>query len=102
MEGRSATADNGGEAMKRMIEAVLKNGVITPLESIPPEWSEGSALAVQFVVDPTRDAVLEHQDEELNGRDEQLTQEEWEQFQASLDRMHREAKETVRRQMGLP
>jgi hypothetical protein len=29
-----------------MLKAVLRKGVIVPLEPLPPEWEEGAALAV--------------------------------------------------------
>lgn len=29
-----------------MLKAVLRKGVITPLEPLPPEWQEGIALEV--------------------------------------------------------
>jgi hypothetical protein len=49
-----------------MVRAVLKNGVICPLEPLPPEWTEGWELAIQGVGSP------ELSPEELNKRFQEL------------------------------
>lgn len=36
-----------GAEDKAMPRAVLKNGVITPLEPLPPEWADGRELRVE-------------------------------------------------------
>jgi hypothetical protein len=39
---------NGGGIS--MPKAVLKNGVILPLEPLPPEWADGRELSVDSVI----------------------------------------------------
>ena len=38
-----------------MLKAVLRQGVIVPLEPLPPEWKEGTALEVAEAAGPPLD-----------------------------------------------
>jgi predicted DNA-binding antitoxin AbrB/MazE fold protein len=88
-----------------MPRAVLKNGVIQPLEPLPAEWQEGEELRVeQFAKgdwrQPTHEEVeqsmrkLEQMCADRDPEDERLMAE-------ALERMKRESKEHMRRLMGM-
>jgi hypothetical protein len=82
---------------------VLKNGVICPLDPLPPEWTDGRELQVEDAqeTDDSPEAIDERFDE-LEASAAQVDDEDWKRMQAALDKMHHEAKEWVRREMGLP
>ena len=88
---------------KPMLKAVVRDGQIRPLEPLPVEWQEGQALRVERAEEDEastdqvdRDfAVLASLCESSEPGDE-------EQFARALREARGEAKEHVRRQMGLP
>ncbi len=87
------------------IRAVLKNGMILPVEPVPQEWAEGQELEVA-VTERHSTATLEDSAKWLREMDE-LTAVlddpgEWAQIEATLADGDRQAKEFVRREMGLP
>jgi hypothetical protein len=92
-----------------MPRAVLKNGVIHPLEPLPPEWADGKELMVEAasideddVHDPVRDA--EFADRWFNEMERlcaDSTPEEEAALQAALDEIRRQGKELMRKEMGL-
>jgi len=88
-----------------MIRAIVKNGIIQPLEPLPSNWEDG------------RHVVVDASDEQSsNGTDEYgqwlddmkaLTAElndpkEWQEIEANLAEADRQNKALVRREMGLP
>jgi hypothetical protein len=86
-----------------MLKAVVSQGEIRPLEPLPPDWQEGQALRVEKAdgdADDTpqgidRDfAILAALCASSEPSDE-------EQIEQALQAAHRQAKEQVRRQMGL-
>ncbi|HMF10985.1 MAG TPA: hypothetical protein VKE94_01730 [Gemmataceae bacterium] len=85
-----------------MLKAVVSNGTIRPLEPLPADWQEGQPLRVEKVDDGEmsveeidRDfAVLTKLCETSEPADE-------EQLERALQEARWEAKERVRRQMGL-
>jgi hypothetical protein len=85
-----------------MVKAVVSRGEIRPLEPLPADWQEGQPLRVEkaddgemLVEEIDRDfAVLESLCETSEPADE-------EQLARALQEAHRQAKEQVRRQMGL-
>ncbi len=84
-----------------MLKAVLKNGVIQPLEPLPADWTEGVELEVcQATVTPSPQAVEEWL-AEMNALCADSTPEQEAQLQAALDELKRASKGLARRQMGL-
>lgn len=85
-----------------MVKAVVRGGEIWPLEPLPADWQEGERLLVEraddaemSVEDIDRDfAVLARLCEASEAADE-------EQLQRALEEARRQAKEQVRRDMGL-
>ena len=85
-----------------MVKAVVRNGEIRPLEPLPADWQEGQPLRVEkadagemSVEEIDRDfAVLAALCEISEPADE-------EHLDRALQEAHRQAKEQVRRHMGL-
>ncbi len=85
-----------------MVKAVVCRGEIRPLEPLPVDWREGQPLRVEKADDsetPVEDidrdfAVLASLCEASDPADE-------EQMERALQEAHRQAKEQVRRHMGL-
>ena len=78
-----------------MPKAVLKNGVIVPLEPLPAEWSDGQELEVR---EPTLDAVdADAWFARMEALVADMTPEEDTQLQAAVDDVRRHAKEEARR-----
>jgi hypothetical protein len=84
-----------------MPRAVLKNGLIYPVEPLPPEWAEGQELEVQEVQDGTPGG-LEQWYQELEAMAAQNDEEDFARLEAALKEAHDLAKEQMRREMGLP
>jgi hypothetical protein len=86
-----------------MVKAIVSNGEIRPLEALPSDWQEGQPLRIEkadegemSVAEIDRDfAVLATMCASSEPADE-------EQLAQALQEAHRQAKEQVRRQMGLP
>ncbi len=84
-----------------MLRAVLKNGEVRLLEPVPADWAEGQELRVE----PALNGVSQHEDDlfrELESLCSANDPEDDARLQAALDEAHREAKEFMRRRMGLP
>jgi hypothetical protein len=87
-----------------MIRAVIRNGMIQPLEPLPADWQEGRQVAV----DEMEVAALEigkgdRWSSEMNDLTAALNDAvEWQEIEAALAEADREAKAVVRGQMGLP
>ena len=85
-----------------MLKAVVSRGEIRPLEPLPVDWQEGQRLRVEKADDgetPVEEidrdfAVLAKLCEASEPADE-------EQLERALQEAHRQAKEQVRRHMGL-
>ena len=85
-----------------MIQAIVHRGEIRITEPIPSDWPEGQPLQIEKAV------VAEPSIEEID-RDFALLEsmcaagdpEDDDRLQHALDEAHREAKEQVRREMGL-
>jgi hypothetical protein len=86
-----------------MLKAVVHHGQIRPLEPLPGDWQEGQALRIEKVDENAvpveqidRDfAALASLCESSEPGDE-------ERLERALQEARRDAKEQVRRQMGLP
>lgn len=88
-----------------MIRAIVSNGKIQPLDPLPLEWTEGHAVVVQ---EPHLEPDDSPQSIDAWFRELQILGPalyepgEREQMQAVMVEADRQAKEHVRRQMGLP
>ncbi len=89
-----------------MPKAVLKDGLIYPLERLPSEWRNGQELRVEAA---ETEALTEAEREEIDRSFDELERmcaqgdpEDDERLRIALEEAHRIAKEQMRRRMGLP
>jgi hypothetical protein len=88
-----------------MIHAMVRNGMIQPLEPLPPEWQDGHEVVVQ-----DRQAQSANGAEDVDTWSEDMktltasldNATEWQQIEAALAEADRQNKAWVRREMGLP
>ena len=83
-----------------MLKAVLRQGVIVPLEPVPPEWEEGAALEVAKANAPQVDIDAWAQSMNQLCADSSLDNEDV--MRRAIDEHRQQAKAQVRRDMGLP
>jgi len=85
-----------------MVKAVVNNGEIRPLEPLPADWQEGQRLRVEKAEDgePTLEQI-DHDFAVLARLCEASEIEEEEKLERALHEARRQAKEQVRRHMGL-
>ena len=82
--------------------AVLQNGEIRPLEPLPVEWHDGQRLRVETLVDD--DATPEEIDRDfalLASLCEASDPTDEARLSQALEEAHEQAKQKVRKQMGL-
>ncbi len=85
-----------------MPKAVLKNGMIYPLEPLPPEWTEGQELRVEAVADDDEDQDIDAWYQELQTLVAQNDPNDWACVEQAIKAADEQAKALVRKQMGLP
>jgi hypothetical protein len=87
-----------------MIRAVIRNGVIEPLEPLPASWNEGRQVVVDEMAPGSFGmAEADQWSSDMNALTSVLNDaEEWREIEAALAQADREAKAAVRREMGLP
>jgi hypothetical protein len=88
-----------------MIKAVLRGGLVYPLESLPLDWVEGKELLVEEadVPPPQTTEEITKWRRELDAAAAQLNDpSEWEAIEATMAEADRQGKALVRREMGLP
>jgi hypothetical protein len=80
------------------IKAVLRDGVIQPVEPLPPDWADGQELVVEGPKSARAEAQITQWAHELDAATAQIPQEEHDRFLRALDQIERESKEAVRRE----
>jgi hypothetical protein len=86
-----------------MPRAVLKNGVIYPVDPLPPEWEDGQELWVEEPHEPGESLQGEdHWLDELDAMVAENDPEDFKTLEEALRVADQEAKEWMRREMGLP
>jgi len=88
-----------------MIRAVVKNGVIQPLEPLPPDWEDGREVVVDDLdgQSPNGAADIDTWAEDMKSLTAVLNDpKEWQEIEATLTEADRQNKALVRREMGLP
>ena len=86
-----------------MLKAVINHGQIRPLEPLPDDWHEGQPLRIEKAEDD--EAPAEQVDRDfavLASLCESSEPGDEEQLARALREARQQAKEQVRRQMGLP
>lgn len=85
-----------------MLEAVFSRGQITPLQPPPTDWQEGQRLVIEKADD--KFSTVEEIDRDFAALEALCSTSEpaeEEQLARALDQARQQAKEQVRRQMGL-
>jgi hypothetical protein len=88
-----------------MIRAVVRNGVIQPLEPLPPDWEDGREVVVDDLDDQSTNgaADIDTWAEDMKTLTAVLNDpKEWHEIEATLAEADRQNKALVRREMGLP
>jgi len=84
-----------------MIRAILKKGKIQPVDELPPQWGGGQELIVEGGGPSDDPADIKKWHDELVALSEQIPPEDHERMAAAVAEQDRQAKERVRRDMGL-
>ncbi len=84
-----------------MVRAVLENGVIRPVEPLPPEWREGQELVVETGGRAHSDDADDRWAKEFVEATQAITDEDHDRLMAAIEEHKRESKEWVRRAWGL-
>ena len=82
-----------------MLKAVLRKGVIIPLEPLPKEWDDGAALEVAKAETPPGDMYAWASSMNQVCADSSPNDEET--MRRAIEEHRRQAKAQVRREMGL-
>jgi hypothetical protein len=82
-----------------MLRAVLKKGAIVPLDPLPSEWEEGTALEIERAENSQLD--IDAWAKSMDALCADSTPEDEETMGAAIDEHRRQAKAQVRREMGL-
>ncbi len=77
------------------IRAVLRQGVIQPIEPLPPDWRDGQELVVESNGDTGSEAI-EQWARELDAAAAEIPADQHARFLRALDEIERESKESVR------
>jgi hypothetical protein len=81
------------------MKAVLKNGLIYPVEPLPQEWKDGQEVWVEGVIDQGSESVQQWA-QELNAQCATADPEDDARLQAALQAIRQEAKALMRQRMA--
>ena len=85
-----------------MVRAILKNGVIHPIDPLPADWREGQELEVELSEDEPIDVeAIEQWGREVDEAAAAISDEDHKTVQQAIDAHEREQKELMARRMGL-
>jgi hypothetical protein len=82
-----------------MLKAVLREGVIIPVEPLPPDWEEGATLNVDKSAAPLLD--IDAWANSMNQLCADSSEENEEIMRHAIDEHRQRAKAQTRREMGL-
>jgi predicted DNA-binding antitoxin AbrB/MazE fold protein len=86
------------------IRVKVANGVLVPLDPLPPDWQEGDQFPIERNGHENAVDSTNHDDknwQELEEAVSEISEEDFRRMQAALDDHRREAKDWMRRRMGL-
>jgi hypothetical protein len=83
-----------------MLKAVLRQGVIVPLEPLPPDWEEGAALEVDKSAAPSLD--IDAWAKSMDQLCADSATEDEEVMRRAVEDHRQQAKAQMAREMGLP
>jgi hypothetical protein len=84
-----------------MPKAILKGGVIYPLDPLPPEWTDGTELWVESTPSRESEETIDRQFQELEAAAAQVDPADVEIIEAALRDADQQAKALMRRETGL-
>ena len=84
-----------------MVRAIIRDGVIRPLETLPAHWTDGQELLIDEAEDQPSPRDLDAWSREVEALAEGIPPEDFERLERALADADREAKAHVRRQMGI-
>jgi hypothetical protein len=84
-----------------MIRAILKKGKIEPLDELPGYWHDGQELIVEGCAPSDDPAEIRKWHKKLQALSAQIAPEDHKRMAAALAEQDRQAKESMRREMGL-
>jgi hypothetical protein len=84
-----------------MIRAVLKKGKIEPLDELPGHWRDGQELIVEGCEPSDDPAAIKAWHEKLLALSAQIPAEDHSRMATALAEQDRQAKEAMRRDMGM-
>ena len=87
-----------------MPRVVVRDGVLVPLEPLPAGWADGKELEIHY--DDGSDEPQENGDDDarwaaIEEAASGITDDDYRQMQAALEEADRQAKDWMRRRMGL-
>ena len=83
-----------------MVRAVLRDGVIYPVDPLPPDWTDGRELRVEDAQEPEDSPeALDRWYRELEALCAQNDPEDDDRLMAALAEAHEQAKAMVRREL---
>jgi hypothetical protein len=87
-----------------MIRGIIKNGLIHPLDPLPEEWSEGREVVVEEAEEeqPESPEEFDRWYEEMERLAADVDPQDIDRIMTALAEADVQAKEFVRREMGLP
>jgi hypothetical protein len=85
-----------------MPRAVLKNGMILPLDALPPDWPEGQQLRIEAIVDEDDNSDIDEWYRELEEMVAENDPDDIARVEEALRIADEQAKAHVRKEMGLP
>ena len=84
-----------------MVKAVLREGTIQPLSPLPITWSDGQELVIAEARADSADESLAAWSQGIEELAAQISDADFDRVDQALAEADKEAKEYVRRQMGL-
>jgi hypothetical protein len=84
-----------------MIRAILKKGKIQPLDELPQHWRDGQQLTVEGWEPSDDPAEIKKWHDKLVALSAQIPAEDHERMAVAIGEQDRQAKELMRRDMGL-
>jgi hypothetical protein len=84
-----------------MVKAILKDGLIQPIEDLPGNWTEGQPLVIDVAEPRVVAEEVKAWSREIAAAADKIPEEEHERFLAALQEVKKDAKDQVRRAWGL-
>ncbi len=84
-----------------MIRAILRKGMIEPLDELPQQWQDGQELTVEGGEPSDDPEEIKKWHERLLALSSQISQADHERMATALTEQDRQAKAQMRREMGI-